>query len=453
MIILHSPGFQFIKMNVNIVTCTTWVKKGIAASLPHKVKLSPEDLKNVIKTASSRIDELETASDAEEPQKVSQGETKMDTTDSNVVDEFNFDNYDEEVDDVAVNVVVGEESQQVDMDEAEDSEKEDDIIKDDDNLLLVGRVEEDVSILEIFIYNDKEGSFYCHHDTILSAFPLCIERLNYSPLNSGSKNLCAIGNMTPIIEIWDLDLVDCLEPACLLGRRANKKKKSKGVGHKDAVIDLSWNENFPHILASGSVDQSVLLWDLDNGSPSTKFSNFEEKVQSVEWHSDKTHLLLTGSADESVRLFDCKAQNLLKTWKASGEVEKVAWNKFKSNICYASTNNGFIECIDIRSDKHLWQHKLHEKEVVGLTMSSGCQGLLVSACNDGSVKVWDVENNVKPDLIYQKQTILGNVHCLAANPNNEFVFAVGGDNKAHNLKVFDFLDTPEVKDRFKNRKL
>lgn len=51
-------------------------------------------------------------------------------------------------------------------------------------------------------------------------------------------------------------------------------------------------------MASGSADNTVLLWDMENASPVTKFSSFEEKVQSIQWHPVESQHLLTGCADK-----------------------------------------------------------------------------------------------------------------------------------------------------------
>jgi hypothetical protein len=49
--------------------------------------------------------------------------------------------------------------------------------------------------------------------------------------------------MQPVIQVWDLDIINCTEPAFELGLKGKKKKKIKGFGHKDAVLALSWNKN------------------------------------------------------------------------------------------------------------------------------------------------------------------------------------------------------------------
>lgn len=93
-----------------------------------------------------------------------------------------------------------------------------------------------------------------------------LEWLSFDPESDTKGSLVAVGSMQPEIQVWDLDIVDCLEPAFTLGRKAKKKKNIPGVGHTDAVLALAWNQGAEHILASGSVDQTVLLWDLGQKS-------------------------------------------------------------------------------------------------------------------------------------------------------------------------------------------
>lgn len=57
--------------------------------------------------------------------------------------------------------------------------------------------------------------------------------------------------MEPTIEVWNLDLIDGLEPAFVLGKpqgQSKKKKKGPPVGHTDAVIAVSWNKIYEYVI-------------------------------------------------------------------------------------------------------------------------------------------------------------------------------------------------------------
>ena len=75
---------------------------------------------------------------------------------------------------------------------------------------------------------------------------------------------------------------------------------------------------------------------------------------------------------------------------------------------------------------------------IGLSLSSSCPGLLVSTCDDGIVKVWDVLDHQALQPVWESKSNVGKILCLNANPESPFIFSAGGDNKSNNYKVFDF---------------
>ena len=60
-----------------------------------------------------------------------------------------------------------------DADDASDAE--DFRIRPTDNLIVVGHVEGDAAVLEVYVYNDVEDALYVHHDLLLPSFPMAVE--------------------------------------------------------------------------------------------------------------------------------------------------------------------------------------------------------------------------------------------------------------------------------------
>ncbi|KAH1020848.1 hypothetical protein HUJ04_010442 [Dendroctonus ponderosae] len=219
--------------NINFVPCIKWVKRGVARANPEK-----EELLEIIKDTKKGFN-VAKSEENKNREGVMMGES------SSAADEFNFDNYDQNDDDTAgvlgiaslADLPVGTDTTTAFLFESDDSDREDDVIKPTDNLLLVGHVMGDASVLEVHVYNELEESFYVHHDILLNAFPLCFEWLSFEA-HRPNGNYCAVGSMSPVIEVWDLDIMNSPRPAYKLGQIASVRKNRAHIGHTDAVLAL-----------------------------------------------------------------------------------------------------------------------------------------------------------------------------------------------------------------------
>lgn len=78
--------------------------------------------------------------------------------------------------------------------------------------------------LQVWVYEEGDaheaGNMYVHHDLMLSSFPLALAWGDCHPDTARANekgNFVAIGTFSPEIEVWDLDTLDSVEPAGVLG--------------------------------------------------------------------------------------------------------------------------------------------------------------------------------------------------------------------------------------------
>lgn len=441
---------------MNFIPCIAWVKKGVAKAVPDKVQLTKEELQQLIHEAREDLKNINGDDDSKETENIVEEVNEEEDFNSR----YDLDNYDDDdanpVDNLAglTEFASNDEDPALvvkDQDDVSDDE-EDFRIHETDNLIAVGHVEDEFSTLEVHVYNEDNEQLYIHHDIVLPAYPLALEWCDYHPADQSPGNFLAISDMTPVIQIWDLDLVDTLEPVAVLGQKPKKKEKhgNKSVCHSDAVLSLSWNKLVRHGLASGSADCKAIVWDLSKVKAILLLDQHKDKVQTVMWHPCEAEMLLTGSCDKNVMLHDCRSSENRKTWTTDGEVENVVWNHFDPYCFFAGTDKGVVHGFDVRSDKSVFTLKAHSQSVTGMALSSFCPGCLVTVSDDKTVKVWDVAEN-RPSLVVEKNPRLGSLFTLSASPDSAFVFAVGGDNKLDNFKVWDIRNSKAVRQRFQER--
>jgi WD40 repeat protein len=103
-----------------------------------------------------------------------------------------------------------------------------------------------------------------------ASHPSCNNAWSAEPSTSGSFG--AVSTCEPEIEVWNLDVIDALQPVLVLGghsgdvsgvapelqseKRRNKQGFKEG-SHRDSVLALAWNSTFRNALASGSADRTI----------------------------------------------------------------------------------------------------------------------------------------------------------------------------------------------------
>lgn len=83
---------------------------------------------------------------------------------------------------------------------------------------------------------------------------------------------------------------DGADPEALSEMTPAQKKTKKYTkmfmkdSHTDAVMALSMNHEHTQILASGSGDMTIKLWDLTLGSCTQTIKRHQDKVQILQWN-------------------------------------------------------------------------------------------------------------------------------------------------------------------------
>lgn len=167
-------------------------------------------------------------------------------------------------------------------------------------------------------------------------------------------------------------------------------------GHAEAVISVSFSPDGKH-LASGSGDTSVRFWDIETQTPYHTCKGHKNWVLCIAWSPDSSKLA-SACKDGKIILWDPKTGNQIgktmighKQW-----ITSLCWEPYHKNPecrLFASSSK---DC-DIRIwDSILCQTILtisgHTKSVTQIKW--GGTGLIYSASQDRTVKVWRAKDGV-----------------------------------------------------------
>ncbi|KAF1816218.1 WD40 repeat-like protein [Eremomyces bilateralis CBS 781.70] len=159
-------------------------------------------------------------------------------------------------------------------------------------------------------------------------------------------------------------------------------------GHLAGVSVIAWSSD-GNILASGSDDKSIRLWNTVTGKPfRVPLVGHDNYVVSVAW-TPKGNILVSGSFDEAVFLWDVRGRRIMKSLPAhSDPVYGVDVARDGTLICSCSSD-GLIRIWDTATGQCL-RTLVHEDNASVTSARFSPNGKFVLAWTlDSSIRLWD----------------------------------------------------------------
>ncbi|CAD8104438.1 unnamed protein product [Paramecium sonneborni] len=357
------------------------------------------------------------------------------------------------------------------IEDLSDEEKEDYQIKSSDALVIAAKIENEFSSLEVYIYEEEKANLFVHHEIQLSAFPLAVEWLPIQPgqieSTSATKgNYAIVSSFLPEIEIWNLDVVNVLEPSVVLGGeieqnykkvknlKKQNKKSYKVDSHTDSVLSLSLNSFKPNILLSGSADHTVKLWDLMLQKCVFTYNHHKDKVQISKFNTKEESVILSGGEDGKLCLFDARSPDSIHQHKMLGSLESACWDPIKGYQIAYSTEDGNLILLDARKigEQPLANFNVNKKALSSVHMSTGVPGLLATTCLDGKIRVYDTDAPIKNgqlQLISSYNPKLESLYCGQFYQDSPWTYGCGSSQGE--LFVWDMQESQQIVSHFSNR--
>ncbi len=194
-------------------------------------------------------------------------------------------------------------------------------------------------------------------------------------------------------------------------------------GHQDTVDAVAVSPD-GSLIATGSFDQSIRLWDAKTGKEVRAYAGQQGhrgQVLSVAF-SPKGDLLASGGADNSAKIWDVPAGVPGKTFALSNLATSVAVSGDGKTFAVASTD-GVIKLFPQGEEKGALTLTGHVGSITGIGFTQNNQ-FLISAGTDRTIRFWSAKDG-KEAGSYGLAT--ADITGLAVNPNNQAVYTTSTD--------------------------
>ncbi len=206
-------------------------------------------------------------------------------------------------------------------------------------------------------------------------------------------------------------------------------------GHAGGVEAVAWSPDGKRI-ASGSVDNTVQVWDAADGGHVYTYRGHSSSVLAVAWSPDGKRIA-SGSGDKTVQIWDAADGGHVYTYRGHpSSVLAVAWSPDGKRIASASLDKT-VQVWDAANGGHVFTFRGHADIVLAVAWSPDGKHI-ASGSDDTTVQVWDAVNG---SHVFTFRGHAGFVHAVAWSPDGKHI-ASSSDDKT--VQVWDAINGSHV---------
>jgi WD40 repeat protein/mono/diheme cytochrome c family protein len=209
------------------------------------------------------------------------------------------------------------------------------------------------------------------------------------------------------------------------------------IGHTASVWAVEFSPDGKQIL-SGGKDGSVRLWDVETGRELRKFDGHSDLVTSVAFSPDGRRAL-SADIDGELLLWDLERGTVIKEFACREEV------KYPTAAVIAPDGRTCVVCagrsillLDAVTGRLIRSLNGHTGWVVQAVLAPDGRKL-VSASDDGTVRLWNLDNGQQERTYRGHQT---GVKCVAFSPDSTRLVSGGNDST---VRLWDLASGEELK--------
>lgn len=226
-----------------------------------------------------------------------------------------------------------------------------------------------------------------------------------------TENILASGSADCSVKMWD-------------GTSGEELRELKG--HTDNINEVVFDPSKPTVLFSGSDDGLIKAWDWVQGSLLFELVGHEYGVWSVDISPDG-HLVVSGSLDGTARLWDL-INNSCEVLQLGHDVLSVKFLDKTNQILVAGV--GLTQIIDLETKNVRVEFVEQEGEVNSAVMSPDGKWVATGAelqNNEESVKLWDAQEGKLVKILPENNCVVTEV---LFHPSGEYLVGGMWDNTA-----------------------